>query len=112
MTPANQYILEGLHVCAEMRGRGVVAIRLQGELDLATHVALRGVLHGLDLQGLRHVDLDVSDLSFCDSRGCAVLLSFHHRARAEGMTVGIWGARPEFRRLIELIEPGAVRGLA
>jgi hypothetical protein len=111
MTPIKQYILEGLHVCARDAWARCARHPASGELDLATHVALRGVLHGLDLQGFRHVDLDVSDLSFCDSRGCDVPPCFHHRG-AEGVTVGIWGARPVFRRLVELIEPGGVRGLA
>jgi len=84
---------------------GVVRVRLQGELDAFSQAALRHLLRRLDLHSTRHLDLNLSAISFCDSSGCIGLLSFSERASHAGFTVRMHSATSQLRWLAELVEP-------
>ena len=81
---------------------GVALVALAGELDLA------GVRHGdlavsqlLDA-GLRLVLVDVAELRFCDSTGLGALVRASRRVREAGGTLVVAGARDAVHRLLEV----------
>ena len=88
---------------------GVLRVRLQGELDVFSRAALRHFLRQIDLHSARHLDLNLSAISFCDSHGCLGLLSFYERASAAGFMVRMHSATSQLRRLAELVKPDIVQ---
>ncbi|RVX40549.1 anti-sigma-factor antagonist [Nonomuraea polychroma] len=77
-------------------------IHLSGEIDLFTTAALRRQL----LNVLRHSSnlliLDLSQVSFCDAGGLAVLVGIQRRARAQGIALALTAPRPYMSRLLHL----------
>lgn len=77
-------------------------VQLSGEIDIFTSKALRLRL----LSALRYstnvLILDLSEVTFCDATGLAVLVGIHHRARAQGVTLMLTGARPYMTRLLHV----------
>ncbi|MGI5291259.1 STAS domain-containing protein [Nonomuraea polychroma] len=77
-------------------------IHLSGEIDLFTTAALRRQL----LNVLRHSSnlliLDMSQVSFCDAGGLAVLVGIQRRARAQGIALTLTAPRPSMSRLLHL----------
>ena len=83
--------------------RGVLAVKVLGEVDLANHEQLQQALGSLDVSRTARVDLDLSRLSFADARGGCYLLDFVDRARGAGGDVRVLGAQPTLARLLDLL---------
>jgi anti-sigma B factor antagonist len=79
---------------------GPVLLRVRGELDVYGAPLLRSKL--LDLLPERPpLVVDLQALDFMDSSGLAVLLELRSRARQNGWTVSVRGARGRVRELLE-----------
>jgi anti-anti-sigma factor len=78
-TPRTQLLVEEL---ASESDSGTV-LRVHGELDINTADQLRRVVAPQLAAGGRLV-LDLSQVTFCDSTGLAVLVGFHKRLAAAG----------------------------
>ncbi|PRX64144.1 anti-sigma B factor antagonist [Nonomuraea fuscirosea] len=81
---------------APFAGTGASAatiVHLSGEIDIFTSTAVRLQL----LNALRHstklLIFDLSQVSFCDSSGLAVLVGIQHRARAQNITLALANPR-------------------
>jgi stage II sporulation protein AA (anti-sigma F factor antagonist) len=88
---------------------GRVVYRLQGDLDMAVADAVRdrvGELVGS--AGGGRVILDLSELRFIDSRGVRALLQLQQQAEAEGATLILFRPNPHVRKVLDLLELGAV----
>lgn len=77
-------------------------VRVSGELDLAAAPHLADVLRHPRSQGGR-LEVDVSELWFCDCAGLSVLLDAAQHRRAQGGQLHLLNPTPSVRRLIELI---------
>ena len=77
------------------------AIRLEGELDLATAGELESLLARFCAQRER-VAVDLSDLTFIDSTGLAVLLNARKRADGNGCAVTLVNVPEVARRVFDL----------
>ncbi|WP_283136143.1 STAS domain-containing protein [Rhizohabitans arisaemae] len=84
-------------------------VHLSGEIDIFTSEALRRRL----MSTLRHstslLVIDLSEVSFCDAGGLAVLVGIQHRARSMGITLALTAPRPFVSRLLHVT--GLERGL-
>lgn len=80
----------------------VTRVRLAGDLELSTLAALDPVVDQVLSTEPSTVLLDLSDLTFCDARGLAGLLSVRRRLGAAGLRLTLTGARPPLRRLFEV----------
>ena len=85
-------------------------VRLDGEIDLITSNTLRErLLHALWYSGDRPFVCDLSEVTFCDAAGLAVLVAVERRARSLGRTFGLLAPTPTTARLLHLT--GLDRGL-
>src|SRR3954468_3611166 len=83
---------------------GPVLLRVRGELDVYGAPLLRSKL--LDLLPERPpLVVDLQALEFMDSSGLAVLLELRSRARQNGWTVSVRGARGRVRELVDRTGP-------
>lgn len=89
---------------AEIAMDRAALVAVRGELDLATAEPLRAHLAEIVAAGFTDVQLDASDLTFCDSSGLAALIGTAQRLRESGGALAITGARPQFRRLVQISE--------
>ncbi|MFF4617122.1 STAS domain-containing protein [Nonomuraea jabiensis] len=84
-------------------------VHLSGEIDIFTSAALRRQL----LDTLDHstslLVIDLSQVSFCDAGGLAVLVGIQRRARRMGITLALSAPRPFMSRLLRIT--GLERGL-
>ncbi|TMR19934.1 STAS domain-containing protein [Nonomuraea turkmeniaca] len=77
-------------------------IHLSGEINLFTSAALRRqLLNELDHSSSLLI-LDLSQVTFCDAGGLAVLIGIQRRARAQGITLALTAPRPYMSRLLRL----------
>jgi anti-anti-sigma factor len=79
---------------------GPVLLMLRGELDVLGAPVLRATLLDL-LPGRPPLVVDLKALDFMDSSGLAVLLELRSRARQNGWSVSVRGARGRVRELLE-----------
>lgn len=81
-----------------------MTVAIGGEVDRADVTMLRGVLLDLvDGQGNLSVVLDLSELTFIDSAGLALLLEMHGRAVERGGTIAVRNVRPSTARTFEVV---------
>jgi anti-anti-sigma factor len=92
------------------RADGVLAVALEGELDLTCRDALTVALRTLERRPHRALELDLRGLAFMDSSGVHLLLEAHKRARAAGRRLVLLVAAGPVQRLLAL--SGLERGLA
>lgn len=76
-------------------------VRVSGELDIRTCERLERLAGELVDNGHRVV-LDLSELTFCDSTGLAVLVRLHKRAEAAGGTLVLRSPVPRVHNLLTL----------
>ncbi|WUC39751.1 STAS domain-containing protein [Streptomyces sp. NBC_00557] len=74
-----------------------------GELDLDSGNCLRHDLHKALAMSDRGLDLDLSELDFCDCAGLGVLLELRRRALSQGKTVALGARSPIVDRLLTLL---------
>lgn len=76
-------------------------VRVSGELDIRTCERLEHTTGELVDQG-RRVVLDLSELTFCDSTGLAVLVRLHKRAETAGGSMVLRSPVPRVLNLLTL----------
>ena len=82
-------------------------LTVSGELDIATAPRVRAAVADLLGQGVRHVEVDLTDCTFIDSTGMGALLWAAHRLRAAGGDVVALHARGATARALDLAGLGA-----
>jgi anti-sigma B factor antagonist len=88
-------------VSAETGGEGAL-VRLSGELDIATAPHLEDELNGLLDRGVRHVTLDLAELSFMDSKGLHALVRARERLAGRQGDLVVQAPSPNARRILEI----------
>jgi len=76
---------------------------LSGELDLASAPRLKEAIHDVELDGQRRLLLDLSQLSFMDSTGLAVVVAAREHADASGSRLVLRRPMPQVKRLLSLV---------
>jgi anti-anti-sigma factor len=89
---------------------GITVAELAGELDIARAPDLREQLLGLLRPGSGRLVIDLSEVSFCDASGLAVLVSTARRARLLGGFLRLAAVSPQVGRVLQLT--GLDRSLA
>ncbi|MFI7611132.1 anti-sigma factor antagonist [Nonomuraea terrae] len=84
-------------------------VHLSGEIDIFSSAALRRQLMSTLDYSTNLLIVDLSEVSFCDASGLAVLVGIQHRARPMGITVALTAPRPFMSRLLHMT--GLDRGL-
>ncbi|TMR19935.1 STAS domain-containing protein [Nonomuraea turkmeniaca] len=77
-------------------------VRLSGEIDIFTSEALRRQLLGTLHYSTSLLILDLSEVSFCDAAGLAVMIGVQRRARVLGIRVALAAPRPFLSRLLHI----------
>lgn len=81
----------------------VLIIRLEGELDHHTAEKLRHQIEEkMELHGIRHILLNLEDLSFMDSSGLGVILGRYKQVTQLGGKMIVCAISPSIYRLFEL----------
>jgi stage II sporulation protein AA (anti-sigma F factor antagonist) len=81
----------------------ILIIRLVGELDHHTAEQLRSkVEEKMDQHGIKHILLNLKDLTFMDSSGLGVILGRYKRVTQLGGQMIICAISPSIYRLFEL----------
>ncbi|MGO9661208.1 MAG: STAS domain-containing protein [Acidimicrobiales bacterium] len=86
----------------ELRPGSSIVCRPVGELDWVGAVPLRRVVHDAFAPGLEVV-IDLSRVEFIDAAGMSALVGSVRFVRAQGGAARTCNARPQVRRLMELI---------
>ncbi|MFI7225204.1 STAS domain-containing protein [Nonomuraea angiospora] len=84
-------------------------VYLSGEIDIFSSAALRRQLLNTLHYSTSLLIIDLSQVSFCDAGGLAVLVGIQHRARPMGITLALRAPRPFMSRLLRIT--GLDRGL-
>jgi len=85
----------------QVERNGVVCLRPEGELDVATVEQLRARLEVLD-RGRKTVRLDLGGLTFLATMGLGLLIDASTRARAHGQRLTFYHGTPEVERVLRL----------
>jgi anti-anti-sigma factor len=94
--------LSALRMSSERNG-AVHAIRLRGELDLATSSRVEAELKRVEATDVRTIVVDLSDLTFINSSGVHLLVDAEVRSRASNRLTLLRGS-PAVQRVLELCE--------
>jgi len=95
--------LEGLQVLIRSSEAGdEIRIHVAGELDVASLDVLGKALDDALEAGLCDVEVELSNMSFCDSTGLCLLLTAQHRLQAAGRALRLVNPTPGMLRLLEL----------
>ena len=81
-------------------GHAVIAV--EGELDAYTSHQRRACLAELDGEGVTHIAVDLSGLTFVDSSGLGVLMGAGRRARDQGGELVLREVSPQIRRVLDV----------
>ena len=84
------------------RDGDVHAIRLFGELDLATAGAVQAELERAEAGDARALVLDLSGLTFMDSSGVRVVVTAHARSRADAGRLELVRGPAAVQRVFEI----------
>ncbi|WP_380163440.1 STAS domain-containing protein [Jannaschia sp. R86511] len=77
-------------------------VQVDGELDMASSPVLEQTLTELLAQGYLHLDLDLADLTFCDSTGLRVMVEARDRLAPHRGTVVVHDPCPALRVLLRI----------
>jgi anti-anti-sigma factor len=86
------------------------AIRLVGELDVATVEAARSALEA-ELVTSATPTLDVTRLTFMDGQGLRLLIHLGEEAKERGGTIRLVGCSHQVRRLFDIAVPQGIPGV-
>jgi anti-sigma B factor antagonist len=81
---------------------GVYRLGVSGELDLASHKALKEEVERAEASEANGILLDLSDLTFIDSTGMAVLVRAHERSLTNGIPLRFSPVDGQVREMLEL----------
>ncbi|MFE9694865.1 STAS domain-containing protein [Micromonospora sp. NPDC005806] len=84
------------------RDGGDACLRLAGELDMSTAPQLNDAIDRLVAEGRRHLLLDLSELTFCDSTGIAAFVRGDNRVATDGGWLRVIGATGRVARVLEV----------
>jgi len=94
---------DGLQVLVRADEAGdEVQIHVAGELDLASLDVLGKALDCAFEAALGEVEVELSNMTFCDSTGLCLLLTTQHRLQAAGRALRLVNPTPGMLRLLEL----------
>jgi len=88
--------------CEVEPDRAAVRVRPIGELDLATVPLVEAQLAELWSVGFTRIVLDLREVSFMDSTGVRLLLTWHAHSAADGMLFGVISGPPAVQRVLEV----------
>ena len=88
--------------CEVEPDRAAVRVRPIGELDLATVPLVEAQLGELWSVGFTRIMLDLGGVSFLDSTGVRLLLTWHAHSAADGMLFGVISGPPTVQRVLEV----------
>jgi anti-anti-sigma factor len=77
-------------------------VALHGTLDIASVPALREHLAGVVSHSSRLLILDLSEVSFCDAVGLAMLIGTQRRAIGLGITLHLAAPNPQVTKLLRV----------
>jgi anti-anti-sigma factor len=80
----------------------IVAVAVNGEIDLQTADGLRSRLLELAETGYRTLVVDFAGVAFCDAAGLGALVAAHNRVAADGGEVRLSRVRPAQRKLLRV----------
>jgi anti-anti-sigma factor len=78
-------------------------IAVTGELDLSTRDVLIGAVQAALADGATTVEIDLSQVRFCDSSGLTALIAAHRIAEADDRRAYVGGASPPVRNLLDVV---------
>ncbi|WP_242909577.1 STAS domain-containing protein [Actinomadura terrae] len=89
-------------VLSRERRPGAIVVAIHGELDVASTPSLReGLRIALRDPGALIV-IDLSDVTFCDASGLALLVGTRRRAERDGAAVVLAAPRPQLAKLLRV----------
>ncbi|MCM2425115.1 STAS domain-containing protein [Streptomyces sp. RKAG337] len=94
-------VLQALELSHIIR-HGQALITVAGVLDLDTAPAVNAAMEHCLHEGVRSIDVDLSELSFCDVSGLNAFLTAARQARAVGSTFQLHHPSPFVTRVFEL----------
>jgi anti-anti-sigma factor len=80
--------------------RATTALRLSGELDVASAPTLRDAVVAQISEGRTNLVFDCAGLEFVDSTGLGVLIGARARCLAANGSVALTGVKPALQRLL------------
>lgn len=81
---------------------GGALLRLAGELDMSSAPELNAAVDRLAAAGERHLLVDLTELTFCDSTGIAAFVRGDNRAAADGGWLRVTGATGRVARVLQV----------
>jgi len=84
------------------------AVVLDGEIDISTCPAVRGLLMAAISGGNVHLAVDLSGVTFIDAGGIGVLVAAANRARQAGGGLSLLAPSPQVRRLLDVFHLDAI----
>ncbi len=92
-----------LTIRSAVGGDGVVRLAVAGEVDLATAEQLYDAIASTAATpGVRTVDVDFSEVAFCDSTGIGALMRARHSAGESAVAMRVAAPRGMVRRTFEV----------
>lgn len=88
----------------DRRERDIGIVVPVGELDLSTAPRVDEHLSSLVDRGTKRLVLDLRKLTFIDSTGLRLVLSWDERARSNGLAFGLIQGGPEIARVFEITQ--------
>jgi anti-anti-sigma factor len=99
-TPLDEWAPFGCHV--ERVREGEVVIRPSGELDIATAPTLDGRLRQVADAGAREIVIDLGSLTFIDSTGLRLLLTWRAASAVDGFALALLPGQPSVQRIFSI----------
>ena len=88
------------------------AVVLDGEIDISTCPAVRGLLMAAISGGNVHLAVDLSGVTFIDAGGIGVLVAAANRAQQAGGGLSLLAPSPQVRRLLDVFRLDAILPMA
>jgi stage II sporulation protein AA (anti-sigma F factor antagonist) len=95
-------------VRVEVTNRDAVVVHPVGEVDYSSLEPLREALLDARVAGVHEIVVDLSEVTFLDSLGLAVVLFAHQRQRSVGGNLVLRDPGPDVRRLLHVTNLGGV----
>ena len=89
-----------------------VSLRLAGEMDVATARHLPEIVRTLPAHLVRHVRLNLAELTFIDASGLTALIETRKLVHGRGGRLSLQDPRPPLVRLLEITDLAATFGVA
>ncbi len=86
-----------------VNGERSATVHLAGELDLSVADELRDLLNGLIGDGRAHIEIDLSETKFVDSRAIGVLIGAQKRAQGAGGRILVRKPQSTVRKAFDIL---------